>query len=140
MPNPLRLCEREGCGHRFQDHHKDHYSRGDSCKDFRCECLAFYIEEYENTPPGTRPKTKHRPIKCPECGSELVERMSKKKRTFYGCSNYPKCTFATNRRPLSQPCPQCGGLLTLDRQKWKKCVKCDYKEKLEGTETKNHAD
>ncbi len=26
-------------------------------------------------------------VKCPECGNELVERISKKKRTFYGCSN-----------------------------------------------------
>ncbi|GAH25757.1 unnamed protein product, partial [marine sediment metagenome] len=42
-------------------------------------------------------------VKCPECGNELVEKISKKKRTFYGCSNYPKCTFATNRKPLPQP-------------------------------------
>jgi len=48
-------------------------------------------------------------VSCPECGSELVERISRKKRTFYGCSNYPKCRFATNRRPLPQHCPECGG-------------------------------
>jgi len=70
-------------------------------------------------------------VKCPECGSELVEKISKRKRIFYGCSNYPKCTFATNLRPLPQPCPQCGGLLTLYRGKQAKCTKCEYKGKLD---------
>jgi len=69
-------------------------------------------------------------VKCPQCGGELVEKISKKKRTFYGCSNYPECTFATNLRPLPEPCPQCGGLLTQYRRKWAKCTKCDYKGKL----------
>ena len=68
-------------------------------------------------------------VNCPECGSELIEKISKKKRTFYGCSNYPKCTFATNRKPLPQPCPECGGLLTLYRGKQVKCTRCDYKGK-----------
>ncbi len=70
-------------------------------------------------------------VSCPECGRELVERVSKKKRTFYGCSNYPDCQFATNLRPLPRPCPKCGGLLTQYRVKWAKCLKCDYKGKLE---------
>jgi len=69
-------------------------------------------------------------VNCPQCGSELVERLSKKKRIFYGCSNYPNCQFATNFRPLPHPCPKCGGLLTLYRAKWVKCSKCEYKGKL----------
>ncbi len=68
--------------------------------------------------------------KCPECGSELVEKVSKKKRTFYGCSNYPDCTFAINSKPLHQPCPKCGSLLTIYRGKGTKCTKCAYKGKL----------
>ncbi len=72
-------------------------------------------------------------VKCPLCGSELIERINKKKRTFYGCSNYPNCDFATNFRPLPQPCPKCGGLLTLYREKWAKCTKCKYRGKV--TET-----
>jgi len=70
-------------------------------------------------------------VSCPECGSELVEKVNKKKRTFYGCSNYPECQFATNFKPLPQPCPNCGSLLTLYRQKWAKCSKCEYKGKLQ---------
>ena len=68
--------------------------------------------------------------KCPECDSELVERISKKKRRFYGCSNYPKCRFATNFKPLPQPCPKCGGLLTEYRGKWSKCTECGHKRKV----------
>ncbi|TET26806.1 MAG: type I DNA topoisomerase, partial [Dehalococcoidia bacterium] len=59
-------------------------------------------------------------VKCPECGGEVVEKLSKKKRTFYGCSSYPDCQFAINLRPLPQPCPSCGSLLTLYRKSWAK--------------------
>ena len=72
-------------------------------------------------------------VGCPEpgCGGEIVEKISKKKRTFYGCNRWPECSFAINARPLPQPCPNCGGLLTLYRRKQVKCTKCDYKGKLE---------
>jgi DNA topoisomerase-1 len=72
-------------------------------------------------------------VKCPQCGGEIVERISKKKRTFYGCSNYPNCKFAINVRPLPQPCPQCGGLLTVYRKNLAKCTKCEYKGKIKET-------
>jgi DNA topoisomerase-1 len=74
-------------------------------------------------------------VKCPKCGGELVQRISKKKRTFYGCSNYPDCQFATNFKPIPTPCPQCGGLL-VQRGKQAKCTKCEYKGKLEEAKTK----
>ena len=50
-------------------------------------------------------------VECPECGNDLVERQSKAKgkrggrSKFYGCSNYPACTFAVNQRPIPPPCP-----------------------------------
>ncbi len=69
-------------------------------------------------------------VKCPECGNELVQKVSKKKRIFYGCSNYPDCRFAINTKPLPQPCPKCGGLLTVYRGKQTKCTKCEYMGKL----------
>jgi DNA topoisomerase-1 len=53
---------------------------------------------------------------CPECGGDLVERKTKqKKRIFYGCSNYPTCNFAIWERPVSEPCPHCGGLMIVPR-------------------------
>lgn len=34
-------------------------------------------------------------VKCPnqDCGGELIQRSSRRGMRFYGCSNYPKCTF-----------------------------------------------
>jgi DNA topoisomerase-1 len=63
---------------------------------------------------------------CPDCGGDLVERKSRKSaKLFYGCANYPTCTFAVWDRPLSVPCPDCGGLLTLANGKNEAaCVRC----------------
>ena len=49
-------------------------------------------------------------IKCPRtgCGGEIVERRSKRGRTFYGCSRYPKCDFNSWNQPVNTPCPVCG--------------------------------
>ena len=39
-------------------------------------------------------------IKCPECGEgDLVERRTRQRRLFYGCSRYPDCKYATWKRP-----------------------------------------
>ncbi|MFC2035856.1 type I DNA topoisomerase [Chloroflexota bacterium] len=72
-------------------------------------------------------------VECPrpECGGDIVEKVNKKKRTFYGCSNYPDCDFVINLKPLSQPCPECGALVTEYRGKQLKCTKCNYKGKLQ---------
>lgn len=71
-------------------------------------------------------------VSCPECDGELVEKYNRKqKRNFYGCSNYPDCTFATNFKPLPYPCPKCGGLMTLYRKNWGRCIKCGQREKVE---------
>jgi DNA topoisomerase-1 len=73
-------------------------------------------------------------VSCPRCGSELVKKVSKKKKVFYGCSNFPKCQFAVNRRPIAQPCPDCGKLLVQYRGDWAKCVACQRKVKLSALE------
>jgi DNA topoisomerase-1 len=69
-------------------------------------------------------------VSCPQCGGELVKRISKKKKVFYGCSRFPQCQFAVNRRPIAQPCPACGSLLIQYRGDWAKCVACQHKVKL----------
>jgi DNA topoisomerase-1 len=73
-------------------------------------------------------------VSCPQCGGELVKRISKKKKVFYGCSKFPKCQFAVNRRPIAQPCPDCGNLLVQYRGDWAKCVACQRKVELAGPE------
>ncbi|MGD9394201.1 MAG: DNA topoisomerase, partial [Dehalococcoidia bacterium] len=69
-------------------------------------------------------------VKCPQCGGDIVQKKNKKKRIFYGCSNYPGCTFAINLKPLPQPCPQCGGLLTAYRGNLAKCTQCAFRGKV----------
>jgi DNA topoisomerase-1 len=69
-------------------------------------------------------------ISCPQCGGELVQRISKKKKVFYGCSKYPKCQFTVNRKPLSQPCPDCGSLLIQYGRDSVKCVRCQRRVKV----------
>jgi len=73
-------------------------------------------------------------VSCPQCGGELVKRISKKKKVFYGCSKFPKCQFTVNRKPIAQPCPDCGNLLVQYRGDWAKCVACQRKVQLSETE------
>ena len=76
---------------------------------------------------GRRPILKKLGIACPKDGGEIIERKSKRGRTFYGCANYPNCDFTSGTRPLKQPCPSCGGLLVGAGRGAAKCVKCDWK-------------
>ncbi|MGI8827517.1 MAG: type I DNA topoisomerase [Chloroflexota bacterium] len=51
-------------------------------------------------------------VACPRCGNDLVERRTKRGRIFYGCGTYPACDYALWDRPVPEPCPHCGGLVT----------------------------
>jgi DNA topoisomerase-1 len=73
-------------------------------------------------------------VKCPKCGHDMVQKQSKKRRIFYGCSNYPVCDFATRQKPIPQPCPECGGLLVRRGQKKAKCLQCEVSVNLEDVE------
>jgi DNA topoisomerase I len=46
-------------------------------------------------------------VRCPKCGEvhggELVERKTRRGRTFYGCSRYPECDFSAWRLPGKRP-------------------------------------
>jgi len=56
---------------------------------------------------GTRPLTTG--VTCPRdgCDGQLVVRRTRKGKTFYGCSAYPKCDFAVWDEPVQTPCPVC---------------------------------
>ena len=78
-------------------------------------------------------------IACPQPGStgQLVERRSRKGRTFFGCSAYPACTFVVWQRPVAEPCPKCGATFLTERvargRRLRTCVRegCDYTQEDE---------
>ncbi|MBI4530721.1 MAG: topoisomerase DNA-binding C4 zinc finger domain-containing protein, partial [Candidatus Latescibacteria bacterium] len=67
-------------------------------------------------------------VPCPVdgCGGKIVEKRTKRGKTFYGCSRYPSCRYATWDRPVDQPCPSCGAPFLLSKQDHLKCPKCQY--------------
>ena len=52
-------------------------------------------------------------VKCPKCSGELLERISRKGRKFYGCEKYPECDFVSWDRPVNDRCPVCGSYMVL---------------------------
>ncbi|HEY2475273.1 MAG TPA: type I DNA topoisomerase [Candidatus Cybelea sp.] len=54
-----------------------------------------------------KPIVKETGVPCPKCGGAIVERRSKKGRTFYGCANYPNCDFLSWDAVVAQRCPVC---------------------------------
>ena len=83
----------------------------------------------------TMPIKKKVDVKCPLCADgDIVEKMSKKKKVFYGCSNYPTCGFVSWDKPTSKHCPKCDSLLGERRFRGKltgyRCTnqECDYKQ------------
>ncbi|WP_163536785.1 type I DNA topoisomerase [Gracilibacillus sp. YIM 98692] len=81
---------------------------------------------------NTKPILKKIGVDCPNCkDGNIVERKTKKRRTFYGCDNYPKCEFISWDKPIARNCPKCQSMLV--EKKTKKtsqvqCSSCDYKE------------
>jgi len=64
-------------------------------------------------------------VQCPKCGAELVEKNTKKRKIFYGCSNWPDCDFALWDKPTGDKCEKCGSLMV---QTIRKQIKCSNKE------------
>ncbi len=70
-------------------------------------------------------------VRCPKDGGELVERKTRKGRTFYGCANYPTCDFTSWKKPVTRPCPNCGGLLVIANKREAQCTNCQNSYLLE---------
>lgn len=50
-------------------------------------------------------------VACPKCGKELVQKMTRKGRRYYGCIGAPECDFMVWQRPSGDKCPKCGSLM-----------------------------
>jgi DNA topoisomerase-1 len=56
-------------------------------------------------------------VTCPACKQgDIVERRSKRGRTFYGCSRYPDCDFVSWFKPIAETCPACGSPYLIEKR------------------------
>ena len=81
-------------------------------------------------------KLKEVGVACPRegCGGQIVERRSRRGKTFFGCGRYPNCDFTLWYRPVAEPCPECGSPILVEKISKREgpllaCFKedCDFK-------------
>ena len=65
----------------------------------------------------TKPYYEKIGVECPKCGSDVVIRMSRKGRKYYGCINNPDCDFMSWAKPTKEKCPQCGNYTVIKGSK-----------------------
>ncbi len=63
-------------------------------------------------------------VSCPDCGGDIVRKVTKKGRPFYGCINYPECEFVSWNRLVGKNCPECGKYMIYKGKK----IACSDKE------------
>lgn len=72
---------------------------------------------------------------CPmdDCNGQVVEKVTRRGKRFYGCNKYPDCTFASWDKPVASSCPACDNSYVVEktstrRGTYLKCPAC--KEEL----------
>jgi DNA topoisomerase I len=72
-------------------------------------------------------------VGCPKkgCNGKVIEKTTRTKRTFFGCTNYPKCDFASWDRPVATPCPVCNSPYMLQKSsrvkgEFLRCPECKH--------------
>ena len=81
-------------------------------------------------------------VKCPrqECDGDVIERRSRRGKTFYGCSDYPNCDFVNWNKPVNKSCPECGNNYLVEKYTKAKgnflqCPECKMVETLSREES-----
>lgn len=62
--------------------------------------------------------------KCPKCGKNVLKKVSKRGKVFYGCEGWPKCDFVSWDIPTGKLCPECGQPLVYHDYRGKKSIQC----------------
>jgi DNA topoisomerase-1 len=60
---------------------------------------------------NTKPYYEKIDVACPKCGKDIVIKMTRKGRRYYGCIDNPECDFMSWGRPVSEKCPRCGSYM-----------------------------
>jgi DNA topoisomerase-1 len=94
--------------------------------DEKCpQCASHMVRKYgrygefvacSNYPKCKYVKQKTIGVKCPNCSEgEVVERRSKRGKTFFGCNRYPDCDFVAWGKPIPEKCPDCGSSYLIEK-------------------------
>lgn len=84
---------------------------------------------------NTKPYYEKIGVACPKCGKDIIVRMSKKGRRYYGCVDNPACDFMVWQKPSQKKCPRCGNIM-LEKGTRLVCAdkECGYVEKRSESE------
>ena len=84
---------------------------------------------------NTKPYYEKIGVACPKCGKDIIVRMSKKGRRYYGCMGNPECDFMVWQKPSKKRCPRCGSIM-LEKGNKLVCAdkECGYIEKRTDSE------
>lgn len=66
---------------------------------------------------NTKPYYEKIGVACPKCGGDIVRKLTRKGRPFYGCINYPECEFTSWNRLVDKKCPKCGKYMVIKGRK-----------------------
>jgi DNA topoisomerase I len=68
--------------------------------------------------PGKQAAAEPKPtgVTCPECKKgDILEKNSRRGKTFWSCSRFPDCKFALWKKPVAKECPQCQAPFLLEK-------------------------
>ena len=84
---------------------------------------------------NTKPYYEKTGIACPSCGNEVVIKITRKGRKYYGCLGYPDCEFMSWDKPAGKMCPKCGKYMVTKGKKYVCSDKeCGYSENADKSE------
>ncbi len=80
---------------------------------------------------STKPYYERVGVKCPKCGRDVVLKMTRKGRRYFGCIGYPECDFMSWQKPSDTACPKCGAYM-VEKGSRLLCsnAECGYSTKL----------
>jgi len=75
---------------------------------------------------NTKPLNHRLGVKCPMpgCDGEIVEKITRKGKSFYTCTRYPDCKFISWEEPVNETCPYCNFSYLVKTNNGLKCPKC----------------
>ncbi len=86
-------------------------------------------------------KLKETGVKCPKDKGMIVERKSRRGKTFFGCDQYPDCDFVLWYHPVDRECPECDVKILVEKTTKRDghvifCPEkpCKFKESVEESE------